>query len=475
MLAPLTLSKKVAKSLGHSHLRIAGEYWHLGEVLQLQALLFEHAPELNEGVVWWAKCVSLLDRSVYVELQEQAGGMCLTLRCREQFSVPQWAESLLANLHQTLVPLCESNQVKLLHPQSLWVAETARSIALTKQSELHDLAKKVLLLLLHQSIERPDLQTQLRRSIQANIDKPLNIAEVAKHLGLSTRTLQRRLSAKQLNFSQLVEDEKKALALNLLADTSLSVAQIALRLGYDDPANFHRSFRRWFNFKPSAYRRQCQQNRVQLKQMPVRLHYARGPIGQVGELHNQEGQVWLEVDNIAFEKVVSVECKDQDGIWRHYPAFFNDFLVEGTELWSTANLPVAQPLRFRLCYEVDGESYINDNQQQDYVVTQRLLLGAPSYIVPTLNMIRIGFAYQLYIELACRLEGVAQIFCYVDELQQPLALQQVNNNPHYSMWSLSSPYPTIAKRCRFRLFDAQNQEIATQHYPQHYQFVPPLA
>lgn len=475
MVEPLILSKHLAKSLGHSHLRIAGEYWHLSEILQLQALLFEHAPVLNEGLVWWAKCVSLLDRSVYVELQEQAEGVSLSLRCREQHSAPSWAENLLAHLYQQLQQRCEASQVNLLNAQSLWLAEAARSLSLAQQSELHHLAKKVLVLLMHQSIERPDLQTQLRRSIQAGIEQPLNIAGVAKQLGLSTRTLQRRLNAKQLNFSQLVEDEKKTLALNLLADTNLPVAQIALRLGYDDPANFHRSFRRWFNFKPSAYRRQCQQNRVQSKQMPVRLHYARGPIGQPGELHTQEGQVWLEVDNIAFEKVVSVECKDHDGIWRHYPAFFNDFLAEGTELWSTANLPVAQPLRFRLRYEVDGEIYVNDNQQQDYLVTQRLLLGAPSYIVPTLHMIKIGFAYQLFIELACRLEGVAQILCYVDELQQPLALQQVSSNSHYSMWSLSSPFPTLAKRCSFRLYDAQSQELATQHYPQYYQFVPPLA
>ncbi|WP_303509653.1 AraC family transcriptional regulator [Agarivorans sp. 1_MG-2023] len=467
------LSSPLAKKLGHSHLRVAGEYWHLSDLLQLQHILLSHAPSLKEGLVWWSKSLSLFERNVYIEISESNESLDLTLSTRDQQNLPAWSELLLTDLHASLSSQVKTELVsvtsKLCFRVSLQELEPQPA-----KPALHSFAKKVFLLLQHQAIESPDLQSQLKRTIQRAIDKPLSIDVVAKQLGLSTRTLQRRLSEKQLNFSKLVDDEKQTLALNLLADTHLSVAQVALKLGYDDPSNFHRSFRRWFSFTPSFYRQQCQQNRIQVNQQPVRLHYARGSIGLPGELHTQEGQVWLEVDNIAFEKVVTVECKDQDGIWRHYPAFFDDFLADGTELWSTANLPVAQPLSFRLRYDVDGETYIDDNQQRDYLVSERLLLGAPAYIVPTLSIIKTGFAYQLFIELACRIANVDKILCYLGEHPEPLALQQVSTNSQYSVWTLSSPFPALAKQCHFRLYDKYNQELALHHYPKHYQFVPPL-
>ncbi|GAD00568.1 helix-turn-helix domain-containing protein [Agarivorans albus] len=464
----------LAKKLGHSHLQVTGEYWHLADVLCLQSMLLLHAPSLKEGLVWWSKSLSLFDRSVYVEVSDDKQGLTLSLQTRDSQVLPAWSELLLDNLYQQLQQFNNPLITCYFSGTRLQVAAKALPLSLQAKSASHSFAKKVYSLLLHQSIESPDLQLQLKRSIQRSLDKPLNLELVAKKIGLSTRTLQRRLAEKQLNFSQLVEDEKKTLALNLLADTQLPISNIGLRLGYDDPSNFHRSFRRRFKFTPSFYRQRCVQNRSQLRAQPVRLHYARGPIGEAEELHTQEGQVWLEVDNIAFEKVVTVECKDRDGIWRHYPAFFADFLSDGTELWSTANLPVAHPLCFRLRYEVDGESYVDDNQQRDYLVSERLLLGTPAYIVPTLSIIKTGFAYQLFIELACQLEQVSKILCYLGEHSQPLALQQVSSNKQYSIWTLSSPFPALAEHCRFRVFDQHDNELAEQHYPQRYQFVPPL-
>lgn len=80
------------------------------------------------------------------------------------------------------------------------------------------------------------------------------------------------------------------------------------------------------------------------------------------------------------------------------------FLSHGTELWATTELPVAHPLTFRLCYEVDGERYIENNHQRDYVVSKGLLIGAAEYIVPTRQLINIGAQYTLFIELACDLK-----------------------------------------------------------------------
>ncbi|NVB78337.1 MAG: AraC family transcriptional regulator, partial [Kofleriaceae bacterium] len=79
-------------------------------------------------------------------------------------------------------------------------------------------------------------------------------AEVAKHLGVSERTLQRRLADEGSAFATLLDTTRRELAVVYLAEKQLAVYEIALLLGYADPSAFHRAFRRWTGVTPSAYR-----------------------------------------------------------------------------------------------------------------------------------------------------------------------------------------------------------------------------
>ena len=56
------------------------------------------------------------------------------------------------------------------------------------------------------------------------------------------------------SFRKIVEDHRSRRATELLADPSLSVTEVAYRLGYTEPANFGRACRRWFGSGPRAYR-----------------------------------------------------------------------------------------------------------------------------------------------------------------------------------------------------------------------------
>ena len=78
---------------------------------------------------------------------------------------------------------------------------------------------------------------------------------VAAKLGLTRRTLQRRLSEHGTNFAQLVEALLHKHAEELLGRTAKPVTDIALKLGYADMAHFTRAFKRWTGMAPSAYRR----------------------------------------------------------------------------------------------------------------------------------------------------------------------------------------------------------------------------
>ncbi len=77
---------------------------------------------------------------------------------------------------------------------------------------------------------------------------------VADAAGVSRRTLQRRLLHCGTRFSDVVQRSRTQLAGEWLAHSTLPVRDIASSLGYSDPANFTRAFRRTMGVPPSTYR-----------------------------------------------------------------------------------------------------------------------------------------------------------------------------------------------------------------------------
>lgn len=83
----------------------------------------------------------------------------------------------------------------------------------------------------------------------------LSLADTALTLGLSPRTLQRRLAALGTSFEVLLDAWRHAEARRHLATTALSVGAVARVLGYGHPAHFVRAFHRWESGTPLAFRR----------------------------------------------------------------------------------------------------------------------------------------------------------------------------------------------------------------------------
>ncbi|MBX9766663.1 MAG: AraC family transcriptional regulator [Bdellovibrionales bacterium] len=81
------------------------------------------------------------------------------------------------------------------------------------------------------------------------------IKAMAKHLAVSTRTLQRKLEADGTSFTELITEERKALAVQLLKTASLTHEEIGLRLGYSTLSAFNRAFKQWFQMTPSDYKK----------------------------------------------------------------------------------------------------------------------------------------------------------------------------------------------------------------------------
>jgi AraC-like DNA-binding protein len=77
---------------------------------------------------------------------------------------------------------------------------------------------------------------------------------VAQTMHLSQRTLQRRLQEEGTTFQTLLDDTRRELAEQYLAQPQMTLLEIAYLLGFADPSNFFRAFRRWFDETPGEYR-----------------------------------------------------------------------------------------------------------------------------------------------------------------------------------------------------------------------------
>lgn len=77
---------------------------------------------------------------------------------------------------------------------------------------------------------------------------------VAERLGVSVRTLDRRLADVGMTWQKLVDALRAQQAVECLADPALSIQTIATRLGFADVRAFQRRFRVWTGTTPSEYR-----------------------------------------------------------------------------------------------------------------------------------------------------------------------------------------------------------------------------
>ena len=81
-----------------------------------------------------------------------------------------------------------------------------------------------------------------------------NFSTIARRLGLSQRTLARRLAAESLNFSDVLQNLKVDLACRYLADKDLSISQVAWLLGYQEVSSLTHAFKRWTGKTPREAR-----------------------------------------------------------------------------------------------------------------------------------------------------------------------------------------------------------------------------
>lgn len=81
-----------------------------------------------------------------------------------------------------------------------------------------------------------------------------DIADIATDLGLSERTLQRRITEEGASYRSLLDEIRRDIGRQLLANTGNGIDEVAFLLGFQDTSSFYRAFRSWEGVTPAQWR-----------------------------------------------------------------------------------------------------------------------------------------------------------------------------------------------------------------------------
>ncbi len=88
--------------------------------------------------------------------------------------------------------------------------------------------------------------------ITAHLPEVLNINDIATLCDCSPRTMQRQLAKQQTSYSQLLDECRQTLALQLF-ESDYSAIEVANKLGFSEQSALQRAFKRWFSASPKQY------------------------------------------------------------------------------------------------------------------------------------------------------------------------------------------------------------------------------
>jgi AraC-like DNA-binding protein len=113
-----------------------------------------------------------------------------------------------------------------------------------------------------------DLAHQIRSTCLDSSHRFPPANEIAAKLGLSLRTLHRRLSHNGLSYQGIIDDLRRSVAMEFLENSRLQIDQVAERVGFSDATSFRKAFKKWTGRPPSFYRQKTVEGS---SQRPIRV------------------------------------------------------------------------------------------------------------------------------------------------------------------------------------------------------------
>lgn len=90
--------------------------------------------------------------------------------------------------------------------------------------------------------------------LEKNLEQQLTLEQVSHRLNYSSRTVMRKLQKAGATYQAIRDDIYSSKAAQYMLESDISVNGVSELLGFTDPANFRRSFKRWFKLNPKNYR-----------------------------------------------------------------------------------------------------------------------------------------------------------------------------------------------------------------------------
>jgi AraC-like DNA-binding protein len=248
--------------------------------------IFSSSRDLGAGLAQFARYFALVSTGVTHVVVPEAQGMrlerhyalgahtdlphpaefafaCVVLRSRAMTGVA-WRPRAVHFAHRP--PLDDREHRELFDCPLQWDAKTSAividgsTLSLPMRAfepELHRLlARHAEALVAALPTSSADLRARAKETIVAGLRSGhASVADVAKKLGLSDRTLQRRLGELGTSHAKLLDEARSELVMRYLGERSLAMAEVAFLLGFNDVTAFHRAFRRWSDRTPAQHRR----------------------------------------------------------------------------------------------------------------------------------------------------------------------------------------------------------------------------
>ena len=261
----------------HTDPRDAGIYFYVASA----------AKDIDEALALYARYFRIVNEAVRLKLTRKPNGVAVELefiglprhlaRQTAEFGMAALLKGLRVIAGRTIHP----TQVSFAHMRSSGAREFERfylcPVEFGASSDLFEFSNDTLAIPLltadpkllkalepfcdMAAKQRKTAAGTLRAAVENEVEKLLphgkaNKETVTKAVGLSTRTLSRRLADEGTTYEEVVDQLRRSLALQYVKEPSMSVSQIAWLLGYEGSTSFNHAFSRWTGRSPSAARDQ---------------------------------------------------------------------------------------------------------------------------------------------------------------------------------------------------------------------------
>jgi AraC-like DNA-binding protein len=239
---------------------------------------------VGEGVHRFASFFRLIAEAIRLTIQDESDEHCLTLAMADGSAVPAVYvdyvfAALVTRIRMQIRPHLQVHRVEFRQPEPTLLApyldvfrapvrfgaaadrlcfsaEEWRAPMDSADASLARLLEDHARILTQRVPRGPsDFAGEVRRALASVAPRGGSAADVARALNVSVRTLQRRLVDAGTSFREVSDGVRAQLAQEYLADSKVSIAEVAMLLGFSEQASFNRAFRRWTRESPGRWRR----------------------------------------------------------------------------------------------------------------------------------------------------------------------------------------------------------------------------